>query len=138
MILAKIWLASQCNLHFDTVLVTLYLKTKSPFERAFLFVSVQFKCWMIFNEHYFVTQWCQAITSFLKLFHLRKKYSRLGPRNIKSYVTVSGKTGLIAHSQISRNGGFKYSRCYSLPMVVATRTKFSHVLQQSITFQILQ
>jgi len=27
------------------------------------------------------------------------------------FVTVSGKTGLIAHSQVSRNGDFKYSRC---------------------------
>jgi len=55
-----------------------------------------------------------------------------------TFVTVSGKTGLIAHSQVSRNGGFKYSKCCSLSMVAATRTKFSHVLQQSITFQILQ
>jgi len=55
-----------------------------------------------------------------------------------TFVTVSGKTGLIAHSQVLRNGDFKYSRCCSLPMVVATRNKFSLVLQQSITFQILQ
>jgi len=53
-------------------------------------------------------------------------------------VAVSGKTGLVAHSQVSRNGGFKYSRCCNLPMVVTTHTKFSHVLQQCITFQILQ
>ena len=52
-------------------------------------------------------------------------------------VTQSGKTGLIAHLKVSRNAGFKYSECCSLPMVVATRTKFSHVLQQFITFQII-
>jgi len=54
------------------------------------------------------------------------------------YVTVSGKTGLIAHLQVLRNAGFKYFRCCSLPMVIATSTKLSHVLQQCITFQILQ
>jgi len=55
----------------------------------------------------------------------------------KIIVTVSGKTGLITSI---KKWWFKYSRCcnYNLPMVVATRTKFSHVLQQCITFQILQ
>ena len=45
------------------------------------------------------------------------------------YVTVSGKTSLIAHLKVSRNVGFKYSACCSWPMVVAKQTKFSHVLQ---------
>ena len=38
------------------------------------------------------------------------------------YVTVSGKTGLIAHLKVSRNVDFKYSVCCSWPMVVATHT----------------
>ena len=53
------------------------------------------------------------------------------------FVTVSGKTGLIAHLKVSRNVGFKYSVCCSWPMVVATHTKFSHVSQQFITFLII-
>ena len=36
-----------------------------------------------------------------------------------TYVTVSGKTSLIAHLKVSRNVGFKYSVCRSWPMVVA-------------------
>ena len=54
-----------------------------------------------------------------------------------TYVTVSGKTGLIAHLKVSRNVGFKYSVCCSWPMVVATHTKFSHVSQQFLTFLII-
>ena len=54
-----------------------------------------------------------------------------------SNVTVSGKTGLIAHLKVSRNVGFKYSVCCSWPMVVATHTKFSHVSQQFLTFLII-
>jgi len=76
---------------------------------------------------------CAYIDGFIKLGHIHWHQILM-----HSYVTVSGKTGLTAHSQVSRNGGFKYSKCCSLPMVTATRTKFSHVLQQSITFQILQ
>ena len=53
------------------------------------------------------------------------------------YVTVSGKTSLIARSKKSRNSSFKYSECCNLPMVVATHAKFSHILQQFITFQII-
>ena len=49
---------------------------------------------------------------------------------LQMYVTVSGKTGLIAHLKVSRNIGFKYSECCSWPMVVAMHTKFSHILQQ--------
>ena len=56
---------------------------------------------------------------------------------ITAYVTVSGKTGLIAHLKVSRNVGFKYSVCCSWPMVVATHTKFSHVSQQFLTFLII-
>ena len=52
-------------------------------------------------------------------------------------VTVSGKTGLIAHLKVSRNVGFKYSVCCSWPMVVATHTKFSHVSQQFLTLLII-
>ena len=52
-------------------------------------------------------------------------------------VTVSGKTGLIAHLKVSRNVGFKYSVCCSWPMVVAMHIKFSHVSQQFLTFLII-
>jgi len=38
------------------------------------------------------------------------------------WLTVSGKTSLIIHLQVLRNVGFKYSRCCSLPMVVATHS----------------
>ena len=72
---------------------------------------------------------CAQLQSRIDLY----KYSFL-PRTI---VTVSGKTGLIAHLKVSRNVGFKYSVCCSWPMVVATHTKFSHVSQQFLTFLII-
>jgi len=79
-ILAKNWLASQWNLHFNIILVTLYLKINLQS------LSVQFKRW--FNEHYFVTKWCQAITwsahLIFKIILFEKKYSQLGPCNIRS------------------------------------------------------
>ena len=49
-------------------------------------------------------------------------------------VTQSGKTGLIAYLKVSRNGGFKYLVCCSLPTVEAMCTKFSYVLHQFLTF----
>ena len=55
-----------------------------------------------------------------------------------TFVTVSGKTGLIVYLKVLRNIGFKYSECYSWPMVVAMHTKFSDVLQQFLTFLIIQ
>ena len=54
---------------------------------------------------------------------------------IGTYVTQSDKTGLIAYLKVSRNAGFKYLVCCSLPMVEAMCTNFSHVLQQFLTFQ---
>ena len=39
-------------------------------------------------------------------------------------VTKSKKTGLIAYLKVSRNAGFKYLMCCSLPMVEAMYTKF--------------
>ena len=54
-----------------------------------------------------------------------------------TYVTVSGKTGLIAHLKVSKNVGFKYSECCSWPKVVVTHTKFSHILQQFLTFLVI-
>ena len=59
------------------------------------------------------------------------------PSIIEAFVTISGKTGLIAHIKVSRNVGFQYSECYSWPMVVAAHTKFSHVSQQFLTFLII-
>jgi len=44
------------------------------------------------------------------------------------YVTVSGKSSLIVYLKVSRKVGFKHLKCYSLPMVVAMCTNFSHVL----------
>ena len=57
----------------------------------------------------------------------------MGYEVIARNVTVSGKTGRIAHLKVSRNDGFKYSECCSLPMVVDMCIKFSRVLQQFIT-----
>jgi len=71
-------------------------------------------------------------TALMSYMHWQEMYA------LTRYVTVSGKTGIIAHIQVLRNAGFKYSRCRSLPMVVATHNKYSHVLQKCITFQILQ
>ena len=50
-----------------------------------------------------------------------------------TYVTGSGKTGLMANLKVSRNNGFKYLKCCSSPMVLATCTKFSHIIEQCIT-----
>ena len=54
---------------------------------------------------------------------------------IFTYVTQSGKTGLIAYLKVSRNAGFKDLVCCSSPMVEAMCTRFSHVLHQCLTFQ---
>ena len=52
--------------------------------------------------------------------------------DIQLHVTHD-KTGLIAYLKVSRNAGFKYLVCCSLPMVKAMCTKFSHVLHQFLT-----
>ena len=52
-----------------------------------------------------------------------------------TYVTQSGKRGLIAFLKALRNSGFKYLVCCSSPMVEATCTTLSHVLHQFPTFQ---
>ena len=54
---------------------------------------------------------------------------------IFTYVTQSGKTGLIAYLKVSRNADFKDLVCCSSPMVEAMCTRFSHVLHQFLTFQ---
>ena len=53
------------------------------------------------------------------------------------YVTESGKTGLMAYFKVSGGNDFKYLKCYSLPMVLATCRNFSHIIEQCITFQII-
>jgi len=58
--------------------------------------------------------------------------------NLCSTVLNCGKTGFIAHLQVLRNADFKYSKFCSSPMVIAMHTKFSHIVQQCITFQIIQ
>jgi len=53
-------------------------------------------------------------------------------------MTVSGESGLITYVFESiEKISFKYLKCYSWPMVVASCTIFSHILQKCITFWIL-
>ena len=47
---------------------------------------------------------------------------------INLFVTGSGKTGLLENLKVSRNNGYKYLKCCSLPMVLAICVRNFHTL----------
>ena len=50
--------------------------------------------------------------------------------HLQIYVTVSGKTGLIAHLKVSRTLVLNIQSVVAGQWVVAMHTKFSYILQQ--------
>jgi len=121
--LVSIWLHPNC---LRTELKCLHIKAIDTFGYL-SHVHYRKNCHNLSRNH----------LDFLLTISIPLLISRLVSNIPPKYVTDSGKSGLIAYFKVSRKHGFKYLKCYSSPMPVATCMNFLHVLQKYVTFQII-